>query len=96
MGPDQHQADLLNWQELSQSIKRTLQIWELRNVTIFGRVAIVNTLILSKLWYKLAVTPIPVKFVNDIRKMCVHFLWKCGAHLVSYGVLVKKKILKGG
>ena len=59
LGPDQRLIGTLNWQDLTEVIKRTLKLWELRQLTIFGRVTVVNTLIVSMIWYKLAVVNIP-------------------------------------
>ena len=53
-------------------------------LTIHGRVTVINSLLMSKLWYSLSVIPIPFWARDSIQYECINFLWKCGVCLVSY------------
>ena len=57
-------------------------------LTIHGRVSVINTLLMSKLWYSLSVICIPFWARTTIQKECINFLWNYGAHLVSYKTTV--------
>ena len=49
----------------------------------------INSLLMSKLWYSLSVIPTVFHFgLETVQKECINFLWKCGVHLLSYKTAV--------
>lgn len=66
----------------------------MRNINIQGRAIVIQSLLLSKLWYMLNVQPIPDKVLTSIQEACIAFLWK-GSHLVKYNTIIGRK-LEGG
>ena len=66
----------INFEEKLVSLKKTLNRWSVRNLTLIGRICIVKTLAISKLVYNasvLSASPNLCKQVNDI---CFRFVWK--------------------
>ena len=48
-------------------------------LTIHGRVTVINSLLMSKLWYSLSVIPIPFWARDSIQKECIDFfmeMWR--------------------
>ena len=82
------ECENLNWRDKVQKIKQTLNLWRQRMLKIHGRVTVINSLLMSKLWYSLSVIPIPFWARDSIQKECINFLWKCGVHLLSYKTAV--------
>jgi len=91
LGTDQNKCELLNWKDKVSTIKSILGLWYKRNLTIQGRSIVLNSLIMSKLWYTLSVCPIPVWARQDIQTACLKCLWYDGAHLVSYKTIINAK-----
>lgn len=66
-------------------------MWRQRDLTIQGRAVVINTMLMSKLWYSLSVLSMPKWARDSIQKECIQFLWNYGAHLVSYKTIVGDK-----
>jgi hypothetical protein len=47
-----YRAGKENWEPILSSISTSLRLWKLRNLTIFGKVIILNSIAFSKLWYR--------------------------------------------
>lgn len=90
-GKNKLECENLNWRSKVQNIKQVLNMWRQRLLTIQGRVNVINTLLMSKLWYSLSVISIPFWARDSIQKECINFLWSYGTHLVSYKTIVGEK-----
>lgn len=95
IGKDKHICENLNWDCKVQSITKTLNFWKMRNLSIHGRATVINTLLMSKLWYTLLVVNIPEKYYLTIKKLCTDFLWNYKPALVAYDVVINR-LLDGG
>ena len=73
--------DLKNITEININNKTTEMIkelnqWSKRDLTPFGKVTVIKTLILSKIVHLLMALPTPsTKTINEINKMFYNFLW---------------------
>jgi hypothetical protein len=76
-------------------IKQILSLWRQRNLSLQGRATVINTLLMSKLWYTLSVVSIPEWARKTISKSCKDCLWNYGAHLVSYKTIIGEKTQGG-
>lgn len=90
-GKNKKECETLNWKEKVQKIIQTLNLWRQRQLTVQGRVVVINTLLMSKLWYTLSVISMPKWARDNIQKECTNFLWNYGAHLASYKTIVGDK-----
>ena len=95
IGKNKKMCSELNWECKVQAITKILNFWKLRNLTIHGRVSVISSLLMSKLWYTLTVVNIPEKYYLLIKNKCLDFLWKGKPPLVAYDVIIKP-ILEGG
>ena len=59
----------------TQEVIKGLNTLSLRNLSLKGKVLLINTLILSKVWYLATVYPISIKEEQIIRKHIFAYLW---------------------
>ena len=76
------------------SIKNKLSYWNSKYISIKGKVKVVNTFILSKLWYFLEIQDLNNSMLIDLKNIITSFIWK-GHKQVSYDTLCLP-YLKGG
>lgn len=79
-----------NLDEKVQKIKNLLNMWKSRNLTIKGKVTILNTQAMPLLLYAASVLHIPDNIINDIDKLFFDFIWPNGKHHVKKCVLVQQ------
>ena len=80
----------LNFEPIFKKIESILNMWRQRDLSLFGRVLMINTLAMSLLTYKLAVLPpIPERYVKRYDKMVMDFIWKGGK------AKIRKEIIYG-
>lgn len=77
-----------NWDGIIEKMCVRLSNWKwiLPRLSYRGRVLIVNNLIASSLWHKMAVVDPPVNLVKDIQRQLVNFFWS-GQHWLRAAVL---------
>lgn len=88
MGRDEVQTAIDTWEEVLTRAKSKLFLWRRRDLTLKGRVLVVNTLFLSKLWYVFATVCLPTHVLRMMRKMVREFLWKGKPSKIAYDTLV--------
>ena len=54
------------WQQITNKIKRRIPLIINRNLTIYQKVIIINSLLASKIWYAAHVYPLPISFCKQI------------------------------
>ncbi|XP_076460297.1 uncharacterized protein LOC143293374 [Babylonia areolata] len=65
-----------NWSEKIENILRIIKTWERRNPTLYGKIILAKTLLLSQLSYILQALAIPKITLNYINSIVYRFLWK--------------------
>ena len=63
-----------------------MSYWNSKNMSIKGRVKVLNIFILSKLWYILESQDIPLNLMKDLNTLIKNFTWK-GAPQVQFNSL---------
>ena len=77
-------------------MEKDLKSWSNRDLTPFGKVTVIKTLIISKIVHLLIALPTPsTKIINEINTMFYNFLWD-GKPDKMRRSLAKHKILEGG
>lgn len=78
-----------NWEGLSKAVVSRLARWRwlLSQVSYRGRVLIINNLVASFLWHKLAVLNPPASLLADLQRKLVDFFWS-GHHWLRGGSVV--------
>ena len=66
----------LNYDKLLQKAKAVIQGWTHRNLSLGGKILVINTLVASLFVYRMQVLPkIPEKYVNQLEKMIEAYIW---------------------
>ena len=82
----------LNYEGIITKTKSILKKWNSRNLSIIGKVLVINTLIASLFVYKMQVLPcIPDGIVKQIEKEFEKFLWKNGRPKITLRMLQQSK-----
>ena len=72
---NQECANRLNFGEKILNLEQTLNTWQRRNLTLYGKINIVKTLGISKLIYSASVLPVPDHYIQEINKLIFNFIW---------------------
>lgn len=64
-----------NWSTKIDKIRKTICLWKARHLSLKGKVTVIQSLLVSRLWYTLNVTPIPLNIEKEITKEIIQFLW---------------------
>ena len=72
----QHNFYDVNLYPKVQEIEKLLKVWTLRNLTLYGKIVIMKTLVIPKLIYPLSILPNPPEsFFVNLQKYLFNFLW---------------------
>lgn len=64
-----------NYNEKLTKLKATLGCWELRRLSLLGKITVLKSLIISQLVYILSPLPTDQRVVNEVNNLCYNFLW---------------------
>ena len=70
---------LLNWEKKIVDCENSINKWLKRNLTFFGKIKVIKTLLMPKFVYLAQSTKIPLEKVKIIDSLIYNFLWhgKC-------------------
>ena len=75
-----------------EKIKAIIQIWDKRYLTLFGKVMILNSFIISQLIYLLSVLPAPPKnTMTQINKLIFEFMWNGKPDRIKRNIMILAK-----
>ena len=83
------------WKHVANKIKRRVPLIKNRNLTIYQKAVIVNSLLASKVWYVSHVYPLPTTFSNQIEKEFLDFIWKINYRPIKRVTLYNPKTSGG-
>ena len=88
--PKRDLMDKENFEDLLYKAEKIMKSWIKRNLTIIGKITVVNTLINSLFIHKLTVLPTPEDiFFQRYRRIVSNFLWNGRVAKISYDKLVQ-------
>ena len=90
-----HVGEKINFDERLVKMKKVLNLWSGRRLSILGRIAIVKTLALSKLVYNCSVLDTPTDFAKEVNKVIFPFIWNFKPDKIKRNTLTGP-ISKGG
>ena len=90
-----------NWEHKIDSMKRTISLWSRRNLSIYGKILIAKTFIISQFIYIMQSIGIPDNTLTRINRELFAFIWKKKYNNKKAFEKIKRKILtqdfdKGG
>ena len=72
-GHDDETCSLKNWEKPLDACRTIIKSWSKRNITFYGRVTIIKTMLLSKFIYLFQSLKVPDKIIDEINKMFFSF-----------------------
>lgn len=88
LGKDEKSSRDKRWEEIVGEMKRRLVFWKVRDLELKGRVLIVNSLMLSKMWYNLSVTAMPMWVEQRVKGIVLDFLWNNKPPRIAHKTLI--------
>jgi hypothetical protein len=80
----------LNYNEKFYEVRKLFNVWSRRNITPLGRVAVLKSLILSKLIHLWMLLPKPPDhLINELQKMCFKFIWNQKPNKINRKIAIK-------
>ena len=73
---DEELATKRNFFEKLPKLKKILNIWSSRDISIYGRVNIVKTLAISKLTFICSVLDTQKRFTDEVNNIIFDYIWK--------------------
>ena len=65
-----------NFLERLDSVKKLINIWSSRGLSMYGKVTVIKSLIIPKLVYISSVLPTPKGIIQELNRLLFKFLWK--------------------
>ena len=65
-----------NFIEKLDSIKKLINIWSSRGLSIYGKVTVMKPLLIPKFVYVSSLLLTPKELVKDLNRLLIKFLWK--------------------
>ena len=73
---DQEQVMKQNFQDRLNEVQKTINLWKLRGLSLFGEVTIIKSFLIPKLLYVSSIIGTPPEIIKQMEKMIYKFLWK--------------------
>lgn len=90
LGYDEIITREMNWDEVVNKMEKRLNFWKQRALFLKGKVLVLNSLFLSKMWYVLSVLSLPMWVYKRIKTMILKFLWDGKPSKVAYNTIIGK------
>lgn len=73
---DQEQVEKQNFYDRLDECEKFINLWKLRGLSPFGKVAIIKSFLIPKLLYLSSILETPPEIIKQMDKMIFKFLWK--------------------
>ena len=90
VGNDMGELTIVNLEERVQKIRNLINMWKSRNLTIKGKVTLLQTQALPQLLYIASVVHVPENIINEVDNLFFSFIWPKGKHHVKKCVLIQQ------
>ena len=81
----------LNWKKICSKIKTRVAIMRCRNLNLYQKAVLVNSLLSSKIWYASHIYPFPIQYSKVIDTEIFQFIWNSKSNPVKREVLNRDK-----
>ena len=89
---DKEENMRLNLDPIFQKAENILNLWYHRNLSLFGKILVINSLVTSLFTYRLVVVEeIPERYQKQYRKLVTKFLWTGGTPKIEWRILVGQR-----
>ena len=73
---DRHKSKELNFDLTLKSLKKSLNCWQWRNLTLIGKIQLVKTLAMPKFMYRASLISFDKDIIKSINSVIFNFVWK--------------------
>ena len=81
-----------NYVEVISKMRDTVQAWDKRNLSLYGKVCIINSLVASLFVYKMSVLPtMSENLFKEIRTLCEKYLWNGNKPKIKLSTLCRSR-----
>lgn len=91
VGINSAKCEELNWNDKIVSCQKVINSWNNRNLTFYGRVTVIKTLLIPKFIYLLQSTFVSKNIINELNTMCFKFLWNNKTEKNKRSILIGNK-----
>ena len=70
-------------------MKSTLAMWKCRNLSLKGKITVINTLVISPLLYLANTIHVPTQVIMEVKPIVVDFIWDGKPSIIAYNVIMK-------
>ncbi len=81
----------LNFKKRILNMKNLLNNWKCRNLSLKGKITVVNTLALSSLLYLASVIHVPSMVFKEVKHIVLDFIWEGIISKIAYDVLIQQR-----
>ena len=92
--PDIKETAIVNYTTVLGKIKKTIELWSSQKLTLYGKISIINSVLLSKLIYRFSCLPSPNEMtIKSIEDQFIEFLWGSKKrHAISKGTITNSRL----
>lgn len=87
---DKEACHKCNFESRLEKAKQIINLWSMRNLTMYGRAQILKTYIISQSMYVCSVIHTPKTFIKEISKLIFKFVWKNRRERLQRTVLISE------
>ena len=92
LSPDITECTQLNYSKVTEKIEESIQLWSSQKLTLFGKISIINTVLISKLVFRLSCLPSPQSnTIETIESKLLDFLWSSKRHSISKQMITNSR-----
>ena len=73
---DRQKYQELNFESIIESIKKSINLWNWRNLTLLGRIQIIKTYAMPKFMFRAAQIPLTKDTIKGINTVLFQFVWR--------------------
>jgi len=84
------EAVMLNYQEKKEKISKILSCWQLRRLTLLGKVTVIKSLAASQLVYIMSSLPSSQSHLKEIHQLLYNFLWDGKGDKIKRSVILNE------
>ena len=74
-GGDAKEREELNFWKTLESIKKTINLWKWRGLSLIGRIQIVKTFAIPKLMFRASAVSVSKDLMKEAESIFYHFIW---------------------
>ncbi len=92
LGHDKEQCYKKNWVDKTEKIKKILEKWKNRHLSIIGKVLIIKSLAASILQHPMSILHTPENILKDVEKLIFGFLWNSNDRIKRKTLIGQKEL----